>query len=40
MIQRCERELESFHSFLPNMVPGPHCAAVAFQMYLIAGIAH
>lgn len=25
--------------FLPRMIPGPHCAAVPFQVYLLAGIA-
>lgn len=30
--------LEGFHSFLPSMIPGPHCAAVPFQVYLLSGI--
>ncbi|ROL45609.1 hypothetical protein DPX16_17725 [Anabarilius grahami] len=36
---RRSNSLEGFHSFLPNMIPGPHCAAVPFQVYLLAGIA-
>ncbi|CAM4515131.1 unnamed protein product [Leuciscus chuanchicus] len=36
---RGSNSLEGFHSFLPNMIPGPHCAAVPFQVYLLAGIA-
>ncbi|KAL2098418.1 hypothetical protein ACEWY4_007625 [Coilia grayii] len=31
--------LEGFHAFLSRMIPGPHCAAVPFQVYLLAGIA-
>ncbi|XP_030274557.1 uncharacterized protein LOC115582628 isoform X2 [Sparus aurata] len=31
--------LEGFHSFLPSMIPGPHCAAVPFEVYLLSGIA-
>lgn len=36
---RGSNSLEGFHSFLPSMIPGPHCAAVPFQVYLLAGIA-
>ncbi|XP_062393947.1 uncharacterized protein LOC134082321 [Sardina pilchardus] len=36
---RGSNSLEGFHSFLPRMIPGPHCAAVPFQVYLLAGIA-
>lgn len=36
---RGSNSLEGFHSFLPNMIPGPHCAAVPFQVYLLTGIA-
>nr|XP_021326769.1 uncharacterized protein LOC101885269 [Danio rerio] len=36
---RGSNSLEGFHSFLPDMIPGPHCAAVPFQVYLLAGIA-
>ncbi|XP_017576457.2 uncharacterized protein LOC108441441 [Pygocentrus nattereri] len=31
--------LEGFHKALPNMIPGPHCAAHPYQVYLISGIA-
>ncbi|KAL6475081.1 hypothetical protein MHYP_G00161210 [Metynnis hypsauchen] len=31
--------LEGFHKALPNMIPGPHCAAWPYQVYLISGIA-
>ncbi|KAL7883596.1 hypothetical protein SRHO_G00012540 [Serrasalmus rhombeus] len=31
--------LEGFHKALPNMNPGPHCAAQPYQVYLISGIA-
>ncbi|XP_039453959.1 uncharacterized protein LOC116324518 [Oreochromis aureus] len=31
--------LEGFHKLLPNMIPGPHCAARPYQLYLISGIA-
>lgn len=36
---RGSNSLEGFHRFLPSMIPGPHCAAVPFQVYLLAGIA-
>lgn len=36
---RGSNSLESFHSFLPSMIPGPHCAAVPFLVYLLSGIA-
>ncbi|XP_045899604.1 uncharacterized protein LOC123967527 [Micropterus dolomieu] len=36
---RGSNSLESFHSFLPSMIPGPHCAAVPLQVYLLSGIA-
>ncbi|XP_029691386.1 uncharacterized protein [Takifugu rubripes] len=36
---RGSNSLEGFHSFLPSVIPGPHCAAVPFQVYLLAGIA-
>lgn len=36
---RESNSLEGFHSFLPSMIPGPHCAGVPFQVYLLAGIA-
>ena len=36
---RGSNSLEGFHSFLPSMIPGPHCAAVPFQVYLLSGIA-
>ena len=36
---RGSNSLEGFHRFLPNMIPGPRCAAVPFQVYLLAGIA-
>lgn len=35
---RGSNSLKGFHSFLPNMIPGPHCAAVPFQVYLLSGI--
>ncbi|XP_033999550.1 uncharacterized protein LOC117493205 [Trematomus bernacchii] len=31
--------LEGFHKSLPHMIPGPHCAARPYQVYLISGIA-
>ena len=31
--------LEGFHAFLPSMIPGPQCAAVPFQVYLLSGTA-
>ena len=31
--------LEGFHNFLPSRIPGPGCAAVPFQVYLLSGIA-
>ncbi|XP_034053846.1 uncharacterized protein LOC117533919 [Gymnodraco acuticeps] len=31
--------LEGFHKSLPHMIPGPHCAARLYQVYLISGIA-
>lgn len=36
---RGSNSLEGFHSFLPSMIPGPRCAAVPFQVYLLSGIA-
>ncbi|KAI7789391.1 hypothetical protein IRJ41_011903, partial [Triplophysa rosa] len=36
---RGSNSVEGFHSFLPKMIPGPHCAAVPFQVYILAGIA-
>ncbi|XP_029980231.1 uncharacterized protein LOC115412079 [Sphaeramia orbicularis] len=36
---RGSNSLEGFHSFLPSFIPGPHCAAVPFQVYLLSGIA-
>ncbi|GAA6073338.1 uncharacterized protein LOC114829731 [Tachysurus ichikawai] len=36
---RGSNSLEGFHKSLPNMIPGPHCAARPFQVYLISGIA-
>ncbi|XP_033110638.1 uncharacterized protein LOC117111750 [Anneissia japonica] len=36
---RGNNSLEGFHSHLPKMIPGPHCAAHPFQVYLISGIA-
>ncbi len=36
---RGSNSLEGFHSFLLRMIPGPHCAAVPFQVYLLSGIA-
>ncbi|KAL1271656.1 hypothetical protein QQF64_030672 [Cirrhinus molitorella] len=38
-LPRYSNSLKGFHSFLPNIIPGPHCAAVPFQVYLLAGIA-
>ena len=35
---RGSNSLEGFHRFLPNMIPGPRCAAVPFQVYLLSGI--
>ncbi|XP_053271555.1 uncharacterized protein LOC128429789 isoform X3 [Pleuronectes platessa] len=37
---RGSNSLEGIHFFLPRMFPGPHCAAVPFQVYLLSGIAH
>ncbi|XP_056608941.1 uncharacterized protein LOC130426276 [Triplophysa dalaica] len=37
--ERGSNSLEGFHSFLPKMIPGPHSAAVSFQVYILAGIA-
>ncbi|KAF7198704.1 putative LOC107381940-like protein [Nothobranchius furzeri] len=31
--------LEGFHVVLPFVIPGPHCAARPYQVYLISGIA-
>ncbi|XP_028998158.1 uncharacterized protein LOC114850497 [Betta splendens] len=36
---RGSNSLEGFHKMLPNMIPGPHCAARPNQVYLISGIA-
>ncbi|XP_017564809.1 uncharacterized protein LOC108434293 isoform X2 [Pygocentrus nattereri] len=36
---RGNNSLEGFHKTLPNMIPGPHCAARPYQVYLISGIA-
>ncbi|XDV45331.1 hypothetical protein PO909_013447 [Leuciscus waleckii] len=36
---RGSNSLEGFHKFLPHMIPGPHCAARPYQVYLISGIA-
>ncbi|XP_066289153.1 uncharacterized protein [Branchiostoma lanceolatum] len=36
---RGSNSLEGFHKFLPDMIPGPHCAAIPFQVYLLSGIA-
>ncbi|MCJ8734348.1 hypothetical protein PDJAM_G00234210 [Pangasius djambal] len=36
---RGSNSLEGFHKALPNMIPGPHCAAHTYQVYLINGIA-
>ncbi|KAJ8370303.1 hypothetical protein SKAU_G00103350 [Synaphobranchus kaupii] len=36
---RGSNSLEVFHKALPNMIPGPHCAARPYQVYLISGIA-
>ncbi|XP_076841988.1 uncharacterized protein LOC143486080 [Brachyhypopomus gauderio] len=36
---RGSNSLEGFHKALPNMIPGPHCAARPYQVYLISGIA-
>ena len=36
---RGSNSLEGFHAFLPSMIPGPRCAAVPFQVYLLSGIA-
>ncbi|GAA6077438.1 uncharacterized protein LOC111194625 [Tachysurus ichikawai] len=36
---RGSNSLEGFQKSLPNMIPGPHCAARPFQVYLISGIA-
>ncbi|XP_048885476.1 uncharacterized protein LOC125751053 [Brienomyrus brachyistius] len=31
--------LGGFHKALPHMIPGPHCAARPYQVYLLSGIA-
>ena len=31
--------LEGFHKFLLDMIPGPHCAAEPFQVYLLSSTA-
>ncbi|KAL7866034.1 hypothetical protein SRHO_G00112810 [Serrasalmus rhombeus] len=36
---RGNSSLEGFHKALSNMIPGPHCAARPYQVYLISGIA-
>ncbi|KAL7824689.1 hypothetical protein AOLI_G00327700 [Acnodon oligacanthus] len=36
---RGNNSLEGFHKALPNMIPGPHCAAWPYQIYMISGIA-
>uniref|UniRef100_A0A1A8SMJ0 Uncharacterized protein n=1 Tax=Nothobranchius rachovii TaxID=451742 RepID=A0A1A8SMJ0_9TELE len=36
---RGSNSLEGFHKVLPFMIPGPHCAARPYQVYLISGIA-
>ncbi|XP_057709694.1 uncharacterized protein LOC130927717 isoform X2 [Corythoichthys intestinalis] len=36
---RSSNSLEGFHAFIPGMIPGPHCGAVPFQVYLLSGIA-
>ncbi|KAK7131740.1 hypothetical protein R3I93_018338 [Phoxinus phoxinus] len=36
---RGSNSLEGFHKSLPHMIPGPHCAARPYQVYLISGIA-
>ncbi|XP_049334369.1 uncharacterized protein LOC111194625 [Astyanax mexicanus] len=36
---RGSNSMEGFHKSLPNMIPGPHCAARPYQVYLISGIA-
>ncbi|XP_039530308.1 uncharacterized protein LOC120480951 [Pimephales promelas] len=36
---RGSNSLEGFHKALPHMIPGPHCAARPYQVYLISGIA-
>nr|XP_008281292.1 PREDICTED: uncharacterized protein LOC103358197 [Stegastes partitus] len=36
---RGSNSLKGFHKVLPNMIPGPHCAARPYQVYLISGIA-
>nr|XP_055033530.1 uncharacterized protein LOC129421673 [Misgurnus anguillicaudatus]XP_055035580.1 uncharacterized protein LOC129423120 [Misgurnus anguillicaudatus] len=36
---RGSNSLEGFHKSLPQMIPGPHCAARPYQVYLISGIA-
>ncbi|XP_076144090.1 uncharacterized protein LOC143126052 [Alosa pseudoharengus] len=41
-INKCLRgsnSLEGFHRSLPHMIPGPHCAARPYQVYLVSGIA-
>ncbi|XP_056620714.1 uncharacterized protein LOC130434530 [Triplophysa dalaica] len=36
---RGSNSLEGFYKTLPHMIPGPHCAARPYQVYLISGIA-
>ncbi|XP_056297788.1 uncharacterized protein LOC130211155 isoform X2 [Pseudoliparis swirei] len=36
---RGSNSLEGFHKSLPHMIPGPHCAARPYQVYLLSGIA-
>ncbi|XP_048881499.1 uncharacterized protein LOC125748878 [Brienomyrus brachyistius] len=36
---RGSNSLEGFHKALPQMIPGPHCAARPYQVYLLSGIA-
>ncbi|XP_041941359.1 uncharacterized protein LOC121704885 [Alosa sapidissima] len=36
---RGSNSLEGFHRSLPHMIPGPHCAARPYQVYLVSGIA-
>lgn len=35
---RGSNSLEGYHKSLPQMIPGPHCAAKPYQVYLISGI--
>ena len=37
--KRGSNSLESFHAHLPHMIPGDHCAAKPFQVYLLSGLA-